>query len=122
MTKDERPGADAIMTRRPRIFSSRLTVRQRRVYRAAVAYFLFVAAAMMWPVYPLFSHVRPFLLGMPLALFYLAFLVILSFLVAVLLYRWELRHGLIGEEAEPDRSQGGAAVDAYEAPMGASSE
>ena len=82
------------MRRRPRFQSSKLTPTQRRVYGAATFYFLAVAAAMMWPIYGLFSRVRPMLLGMPFSLFYLATLLVVSFVVALALYLWEERQGV----------------------------
>lgn len=83
----------------PRLFSRALTARERLVYGAAAAWFLGVFVAMCWPVYPLFSRVRPMLLGVPLSLFYLATLLVLSFGVAVGLFLWELRRGALdGEE------------------------
>lgn len=86
----------------PRFFSSRLTAAQRRIYRAATLYFLLVSVAMIWPVYPIFSTVRPLVLGMPFSLFYLAVLLVVSFSVGVALYRWEIRQGLF----EADRPTG----------------
>jgi hypothetical protein len=67
--------------------------RHQAVYTAALLYFLAVFAAMVWPVYPLFGGIRPMILGLPFSLFYQVFLLVLSFLVLVVLYRWERRHG-----------------------------
>ena len=87
------------MRRKPRFFASDLTPRERRVYVAATVYFLAATAAMIWPVYPLFSRVRPLILGMPLALAYLAAVLVVSFLVLLGLYLWEGRR-------EPERTAG----------------
>jgi hypothetical protein len=78
---------------RPRFFSRALSRRQRVVYGAATAWFLAVFVGTCWPVYPLFSRIHPLLLGMPLSLFYLLALLVLSFGVAVGLFVWELRGG-----------------------------
>ncbi len=83
------------MDTRPRLQSSKLSAPQRRVYAAATIYFVVVFAAMMWPIYPWFARARPLLLGMPFGLFYLAALVVVSFGVALALFVWELRSGVI---------------------------
>ena len=74
-----------------RFFSSHLTRSQRRVYGAVFAFYIFAFAAMVWPLYGLFNHARPLVLGMPLSLFYLAALVTASFVVQLALFRWEGR-------------------------------
>lgn len=79
----------------PKFVARRLTRTQRRVYVAATLYFFAAFAAMIWPLYPLVSHVRPLVLGMPFGLFFLAALLVVSFLVALALYLWEERSGLI---------------------------
>lgn len=68
---------------------------RRRVHTAVVLYFIFVFLALMWPIYPFFSRIFPMLLGIPLSLVYLVFLLVLSFLVLLGLYLWEDRHGEI---------------------------
>jgi hypothetical protein len=89
-------------SRAPRFLSSSLTPRERRVYVGATIYFLVATAAMIWPVYALFSRVRPFVLGMPFALAYLAAVLVVSFLVLLTLYVWEgraeRRSGRAGED------------------------
>jgi hypothetical protein len=47
----------------------------------------------MWPIYPLFNRIRPFVLGMPASLFYLLVLVFISFFSLFALYKWEDRRG-----------------------------
>jgi len=88
--------------RTPRFFSSKLTANERRVYGAATAWFLLAAAAMVWPLITPFARVRPLVLGMPFALFWLAFILVVSFGVAVALYRWESRRGALEEEPLDD--------------------
>lgn len=88
--------------RRPKLFSSHLTRRQRRVYGTVLAFYIFAFVAMIWPVYGLFNKARPLVLGMPLSLFYLACMVTASFLVQLALFRWEGRRG--GDEDD----EGGA--------------
>ncbi len=86
------------MRRTPRFFSSKLSVTERRVYGAATAWFVLAAAAMVWPLITPFARVRPLVLGMPFALFWLALLLAVSFGVAVALYRWESQRGSLDEE------------------------
>lgn len=82
------------MTRRPRIFSSHLSRRERRVYRAATVFFVLLFAALVWPVYPLFSGIRPMILGVPLSLAYVVLLVLASFAALLALFLWEGRRGV----------------------------
>lgn len=84
--------------KRPRFFGSHLTRQERRVYGAVVAFYVLSAFGTTWPVYTLFSHARPLILGMPLSLFYLACFVVASFLVLLALFRWEGKRG--GSEDE----------------------
>lgn len=77
--------------KRPRLFGSHLSRKERRVYGAVLAFYIFTIFAMTWPVYSAFSRARPLILGMPLSLFYLACFVVASFLVLLALYRWEVR-------------------------------
>ncbi len=90
--------------RRARLFGSHLSSAQRRVYGAVVVFYVLAAFGMSWPVYAIFSRVRPLVLGMPFSLFYLACWVIASFLVLLALFRWESRQG----EAEGDSLEGAA--------------
>ncbi len=59
--------------------------------RAAILFFLVAFAALIWPIYPLFGHERPLVLGMPLSLFYVASWLVASFLVLLALYLHEER-------------------------------
>jgi TRAP-type C4-dicarboxylate transport system permease small subunit len=61
------------------------------VHKVVAAFFVLVLAAMMWPIYPLFSRIHPMVLGMPFSLFYLILLITISFLVLLGLYLWESR-------------------------------
>ncbi len=72
-----------------RIFPSTLSKVERRVYGAATVVFIGVFLATMWPIYPLFNRIRPFVLGMPASLFYLLVLVFVGFFSLLALYRWE---------------------------------
>ena len=81
------------------------------MYGAATAWFVLAAAAMVWPLVTPFARVRPLVLGMPFALFWLALVLVVSFGVAVALYRWESRRGAI-DDAAPDNEQGGAGDEA----------
>jgi TRAP-type C4-dicarboxylate transport system permease small subunit len=65
--------------------------RRARVYKITVLYFIAAFAAMMWPIYPLFSRIRPMLLGIPFSLFYLVVIINLTFLVLLAVYLWEYR-------------------------------
>ena len=83
-----------------RVFSSRLGRGERRVYGGVVIYFCLVFAAMLWPIYSLFSGARPLVAGLPLSLFYLTVLLIVSFAVLVGLYLWESRRGRLDPGAD----------------------
>lgn len=86
---------------RPRFLARSLDPRQRRVYLAAAVWFALVAFGSTWPGFLPFNRIRPLVLGMPLSLFYLGALAVLSFGVGVALLLWELRQGLIDEPSEP---------------------
>ena len=93
------------MRRTPRFFSSKLSTAERRVYRAATAWFVLVAAAMVWPLVVPFARARPLVLGMPFALFWLASVLVVSFGVGVALYRWEARRGFLDAEVDDGAPQ-----------------
>lgn len=84
----------------PRLLSPRLDPRHRRVYRAVLLYFMVVFLAMIWPVVTLFSYARPLILGLPFFLFYLAILLVTSFLVLLALFLWEDRTGASADPAK----------------------
>lgn len=79
------------MTRRPRMFPSRLSGRERVVYRAATLFFVALFFALIWPVYPLFAGIRPLVLGVPLSLAYVVCLLLASFFGLLALFLWEGR-------------------------------
>jgi hypothetical protein len=84
----------------PRLFSSRLTPVQRRVYRGVLAFFVVVFLAMIWPLAMLFSRARPLVFGLPFYLFYLTVLLLSSFFVLLALYLWEDRSGSSSDPGE----------------------
>jgi len=86
------------MRRSPRFFSRRLTARERLVYGAATAWFVAVSAALVWPLYVPFARLRPFVLGVPFALAFLAGVLLASFAAGVALYWWESRHGYLDQD------------------------
>jgi hypothetical protein len=81
------------MANRLRLLSSKLTRAQRRVYRSVILFFLFIFLAMIWPVYPNFSRIRPLVAGLPFSMFYQVVLLFMTFVALVSLYRWESRRG-----------------------------
>lgn len=81
------------MRNKPRLFSSTLTAAERLIYGAVAAVFITTFFATMWPVYPLFSRLRPLVFGMPFSLFYLVVLVGVCFFSMLGLYLWEERGG-----------------------------
>ncbi|MGB5176589.1 MAG: hypothetical protein WBQ30_17775 [Thermoanaerobaculia bacterium] len=85
---------------RPRLLSSKLTPPQRLLYSSVLVFFVLIFLAMIWPVVTLFSHARPLVLGMPFFLFYLAVLLVGSFLVLLSLYLWENRTGSSSDPGE----------------------
>ena len=85
---------------KPVIFSSELSASERRVYQAATILFIAVFFAFLWPIYPIFNHIRPLILGMPASLFYLVFLLCVAFAAILALYLWEDRHGKLQEPPE----------------------
>lgn len=85
------PGRGGSADPRPRLVPSGLTPGERRVYGAVTAFFVVVFFALMWPVYALFSGIRPMILGLPLSLFYLVVILVLSFVVLLALFAWEGR-------------------------------
>jgi hypothetical protein len=79
------------MTRRPRIFPSHLSGRERVVYRAVTFFFVALFFALIWPVYGLFAGIRPLILGVPLSLAYVVCLLLAGFSVLLALFLWEDR-------------------------------
>ena len=81
------------MSMKARIFSTALNKVERRVYGTVTIIVIGTFLGTMWPIYPLFSRIRPFVLGMPASLFYLLILVFLVFFSLLALYRWEDKRG-----------------------------
>lgn len=81
------------MSIKARIFSSKLTADERRIYGAVAALYAGIFLATMWPIYPIFSRIRPLVLGIPFSLFYLLILVFVGFFSMLALYRWEDARG-----------------------------
>jgi hypothetical protein len=86
---------------RPKLFSSHLTRRQRRVYGTVFLFYVFAFFAMVPPIYSSFNRIKPLVLGMPMALFYLAAVIMSSFLVLLTLFLWESRQN--SDSPEEDR-------------------
>ena len=84
-----------------KLFSSHLTRRQRRVYGAVLIFYIIALFAMVPPLYSPFNRIEPLLLGMPMSLFYLAAVVVSSFLVLLSLFRWESR-----QKSDPPEEDG----------------
>ena len=64
-----------------RFFPSSLEKPARKAYLFATVFFSLVFVATLWPVHAVFSRLRPFVLGLPFSLFYLATLLVLTFSV-----------------------------------------
>lgn len=96
------------MRKTPRFFSSDLTPRERRVYGAVAVFTGLVFLGLTWPVYALFSGIRPLILGMPLSMFYIVAVLVATFLVMLALYWWERRRGVLdGDAGDPPTDRGG---------------
>lgn len=87
------------MRETPRFFPSDLSDRERRIYGALTVFFFLVLLALTWPVYTLFSGIRPLVLGMPFSLFYIVVVLVVSFLVLLGLYLWEDRRGRLDDDS-----------------------
>jgi len=79
------------MDARPKFFSSHLSRTERWVYGAVTVFMILACVVTLWPIYPLFGGVRPFVLGLPFDLFYLAAILVISFSVLLALFIWEGR-------------------------------
>lgn len=85
----------------PRFVPRDLPPGPRRVYLAATVFFVAVFVALVWPVYPNFASVRPFVLGMPFSLVYVVSLLLAAFGALLGLYLWEDRRGF-HDPLDPD--------------------
>ena len=61
--------------------------KRHRLLFAAV--YLLVIASVLWPIYPLFSGIRPMILGLPLSLAWVVFALLAGFVTLLLLYATE---------------------------------
>ncbi len=64
---------------------------RRRRRLAFLAVYLVVAALLVWPIYPLFSGIRPLILGLPLSLAWVVSALSVMFAALLWLYRSEDR-------------------------------
>lgn len=81
------------MANRLRVFSSKLSPRDRSIYKAATVFFLCAFIASLWPIYPFFSSIEPLILGIPFSLFYLIVLLVLVFSVLLAIYLRQVGRG-----------------------------
>lgn len=79
------------MRRTPRFLPSDLPPDARRIYGATVVFFAMTFVALVWPVYALFSGIRPRILGLPLSLAWVVAWVVAGFLVLAAVHLWEGR-------------------------------
>lgn len=61
--------------------------RQRRLIFAAI--YALLVLALIWPVYPLASGIRPLIFGLPLSLAYIVFVLLAMFAVQIWLFLGE---------------------------------
>ena len=64
------------------------------MYLAVTVFFVALFVGLVWPVYPVFATVRPFVLGIPFSLAYVVILLLAGFAALLGLYLWEGRRGL----------------------------
>ena len=88
------------MREKPRFFPSELDARERRIYGGLTAFFVAVLLALTWPIYSVFSGIRPLVLGMPFSLFYIVAVLVVSFVVLLGLYLWEDRRGELDRDRD----------------------
>ena len=63
--------------------------RKKRRRLLFAAFYLVVTASVLWPVYPLFSGIRPMILGLPLSLAWVVLALVAGFLALLALYLTE---------------------------------
>lgn len=78
---------DADIPRGLVFFSDRATTRHRRRRRAFVTIIVVATLALIAPVYPLASGIRPFMLGLPLSFAWVVLWLVVVFGALVWLYR-----------------------------------
>lgn len=75
--------------RRLHLFAPEAPPGYRRRRLAFAGLMLLATVAVCWPVYPLFSGVRPLLLGLPLSLAWVVGWLLVTFVALLMLYRSE---------------------------------
>ena len=71
------------------VSGSRSTEQGGRIRRAVLAVLLLATAALVWPVYPAVSGIRPFVPGLPFSLAWVTGWLGVTFAALVVLYRSE---------------------------------
>jgi hypothetical protein len=61
---------------------------QRYAARLVILSFVVQFLAAMWPVYPVFNRIHPFVFGIPLSFFYATSLMALSFVTLLAFHLW----------------------------------
>lgn len=77
------------MERGLKLFPQRSSERHRRRRLIFLAVFVVLTLALIWPVYPLFSGIRPLILGLPLSLAWIVIDLALMFAALVWLFLGE---------------------------------
>lgn len=77
------------MERGLKLFPSHSSARHRRRRIVFSAIFVVLAAALVWPIYPLASGIRPLILGLPLSLAYIVIVLLAMFAALIWLYLGE---------------------------------
>lgn len=93
------------LPRGPVLFAPGTPRRRRRARLAFLVVYLVTAAALTWPVYPLFAGPRPQLLGLPLSFAWPVLWLAVMFAALAALYRVD--HGGEGDPAAPPRETPG---------------
>lgn len=73
------------------LFSEETTQAERRRYVVHAMVYVVGLILVVWPLFPLFNRVEPYVLGMPFNMFWTALSLVVVLVNTVLLYRWE--HG-----------------------------
>lgn len=81
------------MERGLKLFPSSSSVRHRRRRMIFAAIYAVLVAALVWPIYPLASGIRPLIFGLPLSLAYIVLVLLAMFALQIWLF--------LGEEERP---------------------
>lgn len=81
------------MERGLKLFPSHRSARHRRRRLIFAAIYALLVLALIWPVYPLASGIRPLIFGLPLSLAYIVFVLLAMFAAKLWLF--------LGEEEAP---------------------